>query len=464
MRFRGLPAGSKVRIVKASGLATGDRGAWTEISQAGEPIRFTADRGSTVEFEHPHFEPAQWNFEFDSGADGISNFPPLSSGELEPKLKTGPSHLLWFIFVYQWHYGLVISVLTVAGLAVGLLLARTQRANREKRAHERKREDMVATSDRSDPLVGTTLGTYFLVDVLGQGGMATVYKAVPEDSLDGTQMVAVKLVQKQYAENPEFRARFSREVRVSKSLSHPNIIRVQGWGDQSDLLYLVLEFVKGRTLDQLIPPQGWTLEQAAPYILPLLEALAYAHSRNVVHRDLKPDNIMVTDSGMVKVMDFGLARSQDVSQLTKTGNALGTPSYMPPEQITGVPPHPSADQYSLGVVFFEIFCGRRPFVADTPMNVIFKHLSEAPPDPLSLRPDLPPTLARIILRMLEKNPNQRFESLTVVKEGLEALLSGVDWALPEPPVADTSPAKPIVTPASAPSNLDKVKNDEDTVV
>lgn len=282
-----------------------------------------------------------------------------------------------------------------------------------------------ASADTSDPLVMALIGGWRLVDRLGAGGMATVYKGVPDESLDEKEAVAIKVMQEAISQDPEFRKRFEREVRVCKGLQHRNIVRVDDFGDHEGLLYLAMEFVPGTTLTEKVPKmEGLPPEQAMKYLAPIMDALEYAHEKTVVHRDLKPDNVMVTDTGRVVLMDLGLARSQDVSAVTQTGNAMGTPAYMPPEQITGAPPAPSADQYSLGVMMYEMMTGHRPFVGDDPMAVLFAHIQQSPPAPRQYRPDLPEAVEKVILRTLAKEPAYRFPSVADLRRNLENAVAG----------------------------------------
>lgn len=425
--------------------------------------------GETLDFWHPHFEilpsryvvkgtPTRAN-ESDSPSANVRVVPwdmdgTASSFRLE--LKPGPSHWLWYAFVFNRALGIGLAFMGIGTVVTGTFLFRTAKARRAQRDWDLKRAALVAHADGSDPLVGSILGDrYLIVDVLGQGGMATVYRAVPSESLDQSEMVAIKVIQKQYAQDSEFQARFKREVLVSKGLNHPNIVRVEDWGEHSQMLYLVLEFVNGEPLDRQIPRRGWKLEEAMPTLASILSALSYAHEQGVIHRDIKPENIMVTKTGVPKIMDFGLARSQDLSKVTKTGSALGTPAYMPPEQITGARPTPAADQYSLGVMFYEVLTARRPFEADDPMAVVFKQMSEEPPSPLEFKPELNPTVAEILMRMLEKNPAARFASLDVVLEGLQTLSAGRSWELPPKPVVSTrEPPAVMVKPSSLVSEDD----------
>jgi serine/threonine protein kinase len=280
----------------------------------------------------------------------------------------------------------------------------------------------------------------------------TIDFTAPTD-VSSERSVAVKIIQNKLAQEEEFRKRFHREVKVSENLKHPNIVELLDSGEHEDHLYLVLEFVDGEDLSSQITEGGHPLKDMIGLLESILDGLSYAHGLGVVHRDLKPQNIMLTSNRVPKIADFGLARSEELAKLTKTGQAVGTPAYFPPEQVTGAPPTPAADQYSLGIVFYELLCGVRPFNKKNPMELLFQHLSEEPVSPTQHRKDLPPLAAEIILRMLAKNPEARLENLAVVKEGLRAAVNGENWSLPLQPVAiETSVPSVSVAPIASGQN------------
>lgn len=268
---------------------------------------------------------------------------------------------------------------------------------------------------QGDLLVGKKLGRYLIQERLGSGGMATVYRAVPASDLEG-QAVAIKVIRPDRV-NEEQQVRFQREIKLSMQLNHPNVLSIIAWGQEEGMTFLVMELVEGLPLSRYIPAGGMSLEDGLPFIAGIMEGLAYAHSLGIVHRDVKPENIMISNEGRVKVMDFGLARSQDVRTLTMMGNAMGTPEYMAPEQIVRGPDRSGltdkTDQYALGCVIFEILTGRRPFVWDNddPVRLITMHLTAAPPAITSLRPDLPIAVEEVINRMLAKEPEERYPSI-----------------------------------------------------
>lgn len=308
-----------------------------------------------------------------------------------------------------------VPQLLALALVTGFPLAFALRRQRQMRGlvNYNKRLDELARQARyaDDPLVKDRkiLGPYRIVDKLGEGGMATVYKALPSESLNENEAVAIKLMKAELT-RPDDRKRFIREIEVVRKLSHPNIVRLEYYGEtQHEELFMAMELVKGKPLD--IPRRGLPLEKVNAYLLPILSALQYAHKQGVVHRDIKPANVLVSDDGQVKLMDFGLARTHDASRVTKTGTMMGSPAYVPPEQLTGAHPDPRADQYSLGATLFEMLTGRVPFDMDDTMAVLMAHMTQPAPALVPLKPDLPPSIERVVLRMLEKKPEARWQDL-----------------------------------------------------
>jgi serine/threonine-protein kinase len=269
-----------------------------------------------------------------------------------------------------------------------------------------------------EPGAGEVFGAYRLLSQLGRGGMASVFKAERQG-----EFCALKRPLPAFLEEPEFIQRFAREAEIGRTLHHPNIIRIFEHGSVGPVPYFTMELVPGRTLQAHLRNRGRLDGRAATRIVAqVAEALDYAHLKGVIHRDLKPSNIMVLDDGQVKVMDYGIARARRFDGLTVTGHFLGTPDYVAPETAEGHGSDARSDLYSLGIIFFEVLTGHRPFKADTPFATLRKHCSEPPPPPSSLVGDCPPELERIVLKLLAKAPDERFpgaeELLIALREWL----------------------------------------------
>ena len=272
-------------------------------------------------------------------------------------------------------------------------------------------------------LAGSVLGRFRLLQRVGAGGMATVYRALPQDSDRPEDVVAVKVMRHELLQDPEMAARFQREVKVTAALAHPHIVRIEDYGQQGQLAYLAIEWIDGGTLKQRFGNHSVALPDIWSALSPICSALHYAHSQGIVHRDLKPENIMITRTGILKVTDFGLARMGDEDRVTATGAVLGTPAYMAPEQIQGSPPSTSMDQYAVGMIAYEMLTGRLPFDEQDPVQLIFKTVSEIPPPPSQFR-ELSPQIDRVILTMLAKRPEQRYPNLEVAAQHLKGCLLG----------------------------------------
>src|SRR5512141_2645522 len=265
----------------------------------------------------------------------------------------------------------------------------------------------------NEALIGKTIGRYQITEHLGRGGMAEVYKAY-QPSLD--RYVAIKLMHSFLAEEKEFLARFEREAKVVATLRHPNIVQVFDFDVENGVYYMVMEFINGDTLKsrlQKLEERGeWvSTDDAARIILAVGSALKYAHERGMVHRDVKPANVMITEDGQVILTDFGIAKIVTSSNLTASGAMVGTPSYMAPEQGMGQPGDERSDIYSWGVMLYQLMIGRLPYDADTPLAVVLKHINDPLPLPRSVKPDLPEPLERVILKSLAKNPADRYQKV-----------------------------------------------------
>jgi eukaryotic-like serine/threonine-protein kinase len=264
---------------------------------------------------------------------------------------------------------------------------------------------------------------YEVEGVLGQGGMAKVFKG--HDKVLG-RPVAVKVLSPQFAGDDQFVTRFRREAKAAAGLNHPNIVSVFDTGSQQDVHYIVMEYVRGRTLRDAIRSEGPILpERAAEIADAVARALGSAHEAGLVHRDIKPGNIMLTSDGEVKVMDFGIARTATGDTLTQTAAVLGTASYLSPEQAQGQSVDGRSDIYSLGCVLYEMVTGRPPFTGDSPVSIAYKHVKEDPVPPSRLNPDVPQDLEAVIMKAMAKNAANRYQSADEMRQDLERLLQGL---------------------------------------
>ncbi|MGB5081049.1 MAG: protein kinase, partial [Burkholderiales bacterium] len=278
-----------------------------------------------------------------------------------------------------------------------------------------------------DDLRRATIGEYEVLGLLGRGGMATVYLA-HDIALD--RKVAIKVMSPHLVSGEGMAERFKREARTAGSLSHPHIIPIYAVKQAGDLLFFVMKFVEGRSLDSIIHEVG-------PLPFPMVQsimqqvgsALGSAHRRGIIHRDIKPANIMLDVDGWAVVTDFGIAKVADKQGLTMTGTTVGTPSYMSPEQCAATKElGPSSDQYSLGVVAYEMLSGRLPFAQQSVMAIMYAHFNEPPAPILTARADCPPAIAAAVMRMLEKDPERRWPTV----EAAVAAFGAAPMALDDP--------------------------------
>ena len=269
---------------------------------------------------------------------------------------------------------------------------------------------------------------YEVVRKLGSGGMADVYLAY--DRLLGRQ-VALKVLSSRYANDEQFVERFRREASAAASLNHPNIVQIYDRGEAEGTYYIAMEYLEGRRLKDIILKYApLSPELIVSVAIQIVEALRFAHRRNIIHRDIKPQNIMVDAEGRVKVTDFGIARAGNASTMTEAGSILGTAHYLSPEQAQGRPVEAASDLYSLGVVMYEMATGKLPFDGDNPVTIAMQHVHEQPVPPRSLVPDLPENLEAVILRALAKEPTERYLTAQAMLDDLRRVQAGEPVALP----------------------------------
>jgi serine/threonine protein kinase len=274
-------------------------------------------------------------------------------------------------------------------------------------------------------VVGQRLGDYEILGTLGAGGMGKVYKVrnVITDRIE-----AMKVLLPSLAGQSDLADRFQREIKLLASLSHPNIAALRTALTLDDQLVMVMEYVEGVTLSACLQKGPIPYPEAINYVDQMLAALSYAHQKNIVHRDIKPSNMMLTPQGLVKLMDFGIARSGNDRGLTMTGATLGSLCYMSPEQVKSEPVDARSDLYSVGVSLYEMVTGQLPFQAESSYSLMAAHLEQAPKPPITLRSDLPAALNAIILMALAKEPARRFQSADAFRNALKNVTAGVPAA------------------------------------
>ena len=275
-------------------------------------------------------------------------------------------------------------------------------------------------------VVGETIAErYELEIVVGQGGMSTVYKA--HDSLL-ERNVALKVLHQQYNEDEDFVERFKHEARSVAQLQHPNIVTVIDRGEEDGRQYIVFEFIDGENLKELVVRKGrLAVHDALEIALETARGLAFAHEHGLIHRDVKPQNVLLNGDGRAKVTDFGIARSLDVEHgVTQTGTILGTSNYIAPEQASGQPVDAHTDVYSLGIVLYEMLTGEVPFPGESFVAIAMKHIQEPAPNVLDVRGDVPLRVASMVDRALEKDPQHRFPTMDAFAAEIEASLAELD--------------------------------------
>ncbi|WP_298784254.1 Stk1 family PASTA domain-containing Ser/Thr kinase [uncultured Marinococcus sp.] len=313
-----------------------------------------------------------------------------------------------------------------------------------------------------DQLIGRRISDrYHIKRLLGSGGMAYVY--LGEDMIL-ERLVAIKILQPQFNGDEEFLQRFRRESRAATILGHRNTVNIYDVGEERELHYIVMEYVEGQTVKEMIRLHGpLPLEQAVHMTKQLLEALMQAHSHGIIHRDIKPHNLLSNDRGEIKVADFGIARAASASTITQTNTMMGSVHYISPEQARGGMVSARSDIYAAGVVLFEMVTGMVPYNAESAVSIALKHIQEPLPDPAQLRQGLPQSLSNVILKAAAKSPDDRYASAEEMYEDIRSALSDErrserpyfiqngyanahdrEWADPQAAEEDTMVAAPAV--------------------
>ncbi|MEE8104663.1 MAG: protein kinase, partial [Planctomycetota bacterium] len=298
-------------------------------------------------------------------------------------------------------------------------------------------------------MIGSTLNHYEILRKLGSGGMGDVY--VARDTKLGRE-VALKVLPAELTASPEARNRFAREAKAVAALNHPGIVTLFSIEDADGVHFMTMEVVHGKTLAELIHKGGLTLEELFDIASPLADAISAAHQRGITHRDLKPQNVMVTDEGSVKVLDFGLAKLREeipgkaMTELggtvaTEEGRIIGTVAYMSPEQAQGKDVDPRTDIFALGVLLYELATGERPFKGDTGISILSSILKDTPAPITDLNRRLPRHLGRIVKHCLQKDPERRYQTALDVRNDLEELREEVDSGELQAPAAEPEPTR-----------------------
>ena len=270
-------------------------------------------------------------------------------------------------------------------------------------------------------LEGSVIGNrYKILEKIGNGGMATVYKALDQIL---NRYVAVKVLREEFTTDEEFIKRFNTEAQSAARLTHPNIVSVYDVGQENNVYYIVMELIQGKTLKQIIEEDGFlSWKWAVNIAIQIASALEMAHKNKIIHRDIKPHNIMITEDGVAKVTDFGIAKAVSNSTITAFGTTLGSVHYFSPEHARGGYTDSKSDLYSLGVVMYEMVTGKVPFDADTPVSVALKHMQEAPIEPIKINKNIPYAVNQIIMKAMKKDPNERYQNATEMIRDLNLAL------------------------------------------
>ena len=291
--------------------------------------------------------------------------------------------------------------------------------------------------------MGQKIGDYEIQSILGAGGMGKVYRV---RNVISDRIEAMKILLPDLTSNQGLADRFLREIRLLATLNHPNIAALRTALTYQNQLVMIMEFVEGETLSNRIARAPISTAEAVNFSDQILSALSYAHKQNIIHRDIKPANMMLTTQGVVKLMDFGIARSTSDGTLTSTGTTLGSLNYMPPEQVRGEVADARSDIYSFGVSLYELLTGKLPFQTDSQYSLMTAHLNELPPAPITLRSDLPTAMNEIIMIAMSKDPAQRFQSADAFRAALKSVpvtaSPASDTTMTDTPSSAARPPKP----------------------
>jgi len=294
--------------------------------------------------------------------------------------------------------------------------------------------------------VGKRVGDYEILAVLGAGGMGKVYKV---RNMISDRVEAMKVLLPDLAGRQELASRFLREIKILAALNHPNIAALRTALTLDNQLVMIMEYVEGRTLAACVEQGPIPAVEALDYISQVLDALSYAHGQKVIHRDIKPSNMMLTPQGVVKLMDFGIARSGRDPALTTTGTTMGSLYYMSPEQVRGEVVDHRSDVYSVGVSLYEMVTGQRPFQSDSDVAIMAAHLQQMPKPPIELRPGLPKALSDDIMTAMAKNPAQRFQSADTFRAALKTVGTSEHFAKSGPEEVQTATIRPVESTLAA---------------
>jgi|GEM_PF-2241451 len=399
-----IPSGAQV-IFKESGGAEGR----VPVGVTPGPVNVSRSQlPRDFEFILPLYETRSKRFQKNELFDSKTGKPLKYSIPLVPTIP----------LVSPVIYSIRDNFFLYAGLAAFLLFIMKAAARLR---YEREEEAMALRLEFGDFTEGIPVGPYRLGKLAGTGGMARVFLATRKDEPD-SEVVALKVLSRSCRGDSEFISRFSREVNILRRLVHPNIVPLLDWGEASNHLYLVMEYIDGETLQSRAAKGEIPLDMAMHYASQVAEALCYAHEQGIIHRDVKPGNIMITGTDKAMLMDFGIARREDLPAYTQAGQGLGTPAYASPEQINGSSIDWRSDYYSLGILLYEILAGRHPFGEATALELIRKHIEDSPEPLETCRPDIPGEVITLINSMISKNPRDRAERMDDIPAMLKVIV------------------------------------------